>query len=76
MSQSKMNVLGYRYHPDTQILSIRYSGGTYRYAAVPQAVYDAWVAAGANEMATSVQLKDKYTAIYVKPGSSDKSIDP
>ncbi len=76
MSQSKMNVLGYRYHPDTQILSIRYTGGTYRYAAVSQVVYNTWVAASANEAATSERLQDQYKAVYVQPGSSDKNVDP
>jgi hypothetical protein len=76
MSQSKMNVLAYRYHPVTQVLSIRYSGGIYRYAMVTQPVYDAWVSDGANEMATSKHLTDRYQAVYVQPGRSDPAIDP
>jgi hypothetical protein len=76
MSQSKMNVLGYRYHADTRILSIKYTGGIYRYAAVPQSVYDAWVAAGANGGASDQNLSGKFTAVYVQPGSQDQAIDP
>jgi hypothetical protein len=76
MSQSKMNVLGYRYHPDTQILSIKYTGGLYRYAAVPQSVYDAWVAGGANGGSSDRNLSGIYKAVYVQPGSDDKAIDP
>ena len=75
MSQSKYDVIAYKYHPDTQILNMRLSGGYYRFSAVPTAVYDAFVAAGAGSRAYLDNIDQKFKAEYIREDPTWKRAD-
>ena len=66
VSQSKYEVIAYKYHADTQILNLRLSGGYYRFSAVPQATCDAFVAAGAGSKAYLDLIDGKFKAEYIR----------
>jgi hypothetical protein len=66
VSQSKYEVIAYKYHPGTRILNLRLSGGYYRFSLVPQAAYDAFVMAGADARAYEDTIDGKFKAEYIR----------
>jgi len=66
MSQTKTDIIAYKYHPDTKIFNIRLSGGRYSFKDVPQGTYDAFVKDGATSQSYQQHIEGSFKAVYVQ----------
>jgi len=66
MSQSKYDIIAYRYHADSKIFNIRLSGGRYKFQGIPQDVYDAFIKDGATSKSYMDHFDGTFKAEYVK----------